>query len=148
MWRVSARLALPFSKESIARMFTVVNRSGQVAQATWDGQHYELGPHATEMFEELVAHKFKANNPLMGSLDPRTGQITCRVGIKELGDPIQPLTADVLINPTTGKPHVEVWDRNKLTGARPSEIVEGDNGLYSAGDWKSPQSTDLNFDGR
>lgn len=132
----------------MSEFYTVVNRSSKVVKSTWDGKHYELGPYESGMFEDQVAYKFKARNPVMGSLDPRTGQIIYYVGIKEKNDPIDKLDQEVLIDPTTGKPHVEVWNREHLTGARPSDVVPGDNGLYSARDWKNPQSTDLNFDGR
>jgi len=114
----------------------------------WDGRPYTLGPYEEKIFPELVAHAFKRRNIQMGSLDPRTGNMVFLVGLKELGDPCEKLKEEVLIDKSTGEPAVEVWDRSKLTGARPSEVVAGDNGLYSKGDWKSGQSTDLNFNGR
>ena len=132
----------------MAQFQTVVNRVKRVIKATWDGRHYELGPLETGHFPVEVATQFKRWNPQMGSLDPRTGKIVYLVGIKELNDPCEPLEKEVLIDPATGKPFIEVWDRTKLTGARPSEIVPGDNGLYSSRDWKSGQNTDLNFSGR
>ena|SRR3990167_3409307 len=127
---------------------TVTNRTNSIRKCTWDGRHYELAPGATEIFTAEVANQFKRWNIQMGSLDPCTGQITYLVGVKEDGDPLEPLTQEILIDPSTGKPHVEVWNRDQLTGARPSKVVAGDNGLYATRDWKSGQNTDLNFDGR
>ena len=132
----------------MSEYYTVVNRTAEVRKTVWDGKHYELAPREERVFPAEVAHAFKRWNVQMGSLDPRSGRVTLLVGIKELNEPCDPLVQDVLIDPKTGKPHIEVWDRDKLTGARPSEIVPGDNGLYSQQLWKSPQSTDLNFDGR
>jgi hypothetical protein len=116
--------------------YTVVNRTGETLSATWDGRPYTLGPHAEGMFPELVALAFKRQNVKMGSLDPRTGKIEFLAGIKEKGDPI---------TPTEQTDAVEVWDREKLTGAKPSEIVPGDNGLYATREWKREQPLDSNF---
>lgn len=127
--------------------YTVVNRTDRIIKTTWDGKHYELGPHEEKQYEDNIAYAFKRWNPQLGSLDPRTGSITFLVGLKELNEPIDPIK-EILIDPLTGKPHIEVWDRSKLTGARPSEIVAGDNGLYSEQMWKRGQNLDLNFDGR
>ena len=126
---------------------TVVNRINRVVKCTWDGRHHEIEPLASKLCTEEVANQFKRWNPQMGSLDPQTGIMTFLVGIKEQGDPCEPLE-EILIDPATGKPHIEVWNRARLTGARPSEIKAGDNGLYSEQMWKRGQSTDLNFDGR
>lgn len=129
--------------------WTVVNRSKtRVAKTTWNGQHYELQPLEEKMFPEDIAFAFKRWNIQTGSLDPRTGRIVLLVGIKEKGDPCTPIEQDVLIDPATGKPHVETWDRSKLTGSRPSQVVDGDNGLYSIGDWKHGQNPELGTDGR
>lgn len=119
---------------------TVVNRSSKVLKTVWDGKHYEIGPHETQICTAEVARQFKKWNPQMGSLNPQTGAINFLIGIKEDNDPTEP------IEQTDA---VEVWNRDKLTGARPSEVVPGDNGLYSKQvAWKSPQSQNTNFDGR
>lgn len=119
---------------------TVTNRTSKVLKTVWDGKHYEIGPHETQIHTADVARQFKKWNPQMGSLNPQTGAINFLIGIKEDGDPIDS------IEQTDA---VEVWDRNKLTGARPSEVVPGDNGLYSGqADWKSRQNTNLGIDGR
>jgi hypothetical protein len=132
----------------MAEYYTVVNRCSKKVQTMWDGKPYELGPFESAVFPELVAYAFKRWNIQMGSLDPQTGRVEFLVGIKEKDEPCEPLKNEVIIDRTTGKPAVEVWDRSRLTGARPSEVVPGDNGLYSADVLKGRQPTDLNFDGR
>ena len=117
------------------QIYTVFNRTNKLLQGTWDGRHYDLAPGATEMYPELVALAFKRQNPQMGSLDPRTGAINFLISIKENGDPMTPIEV-------TDAP--EVWDRSKLAGARPSDVVAGDNGLYS-GDWRRGQPLDSSF---
>ena len=128
--------------------YTVVNRSSKPVNTMWDGRQYELAPYEEKIFPEQIAIAFKRWNVQMGSLDPRTGKINYMVGFKESNDPCGKLEQEVIIDKSTGKPAVEQWDRSKLTGSRPVDIVEGDNGLYSTKDWKSGQHTDLNFDGR
>lgn len=130
---------------SMNDIYTVVNRIPETVKTTWDGKHYEIGPNQEKAFPEDIAFSFKRWNIQAGSLDPRSGKMTFLVGIREKGDPCDPLEKTILIDPLTGKPHVEVWDRAKLTGSRPSEIVPGDNGLYSTGSWRSGQNTDVNF---
>ena len=134
----------------MAEYYTVVNRTSKSLSTTWDGRQYELAPYEEKTFPELVAYAFQRWNIQMGSLDPRTGRITFLVGIKEKGEPCEKIDPDkeTLIDRATGKPAVEQWDRSKMTGSRPIDIVPGDNGLYSRKDWGSGQSTDLNFDGR
>lgn len=113
-------------------LLTVTNRTTTEVTGTWDGRQYTLGPLKTEAFPESVATAFKRQNPIMGSGDPRdseigmTGRMKYKVGIKELKDPCDPL--DPLVLQRQG---VERWNREKLVGARPSEVVEGDNGLYA-----------------
>lgn len=104
---------------------TIVNRTSKDLKGTWDGREYTIKPGKSE-FPRMKAEKFKAQNPVMGSLDPRTGYRDFKIGIVENKDPIEPLPEDL-------KEGVEQWDRSKLTGAKPSEVVPGDNGLYSLG---------------
>lgn len=104
---------------------TVVNRTKTDLKGTWDGREYTIPPGKSE-YPRIKAEKFKAQNPVMGSLDPRTGYREYKIGIVENKDPIDALPEDL-------KEGVEQWDRSKLIGAKPSEIVPGDNGLYSLG---------------
>ena len=111
---------------------TVVNRTDKEIVGTWNGRQYTIKPLETQVFAENIARAIKRQNPVMGSGDPRdseygmTGRMKYKVGLKELNDPCDPL----------GKfeEGPERWDRNKLVGAKPSELVAGDNGIYSARD--------------
>ena len=127
--------------------YTVVNRTASERNTVWDGRHYTLAPHEEKVFPADVAYAFKRWNLQLGSLDPRTGNLVVMVGIKELNEPCDPLDKEVLIDPTTGEPHVELWDRSLLTGARPSEVVAGDNGLFSSQGVRSQSAlpADSNF---
>lgn len=100
----------------------LVNRTDKVLHGVWDGKHVDIRPGAHQ-FPEQQAIAYKRQNPVMGSENPQTGDIVYKLGIEEHGDPVTPL-GDF----TEG---VEKWDRSKLVGARPSEVVPGDNGLYS-----------------
>jgi hypothetical protein len=51
-----------------------------------------------------------------------------KLGIEEDNHEVSPLGIDEV---SLG---IERWDRSKLTGARPTEIVPGDNGLYAGRD--------------
>ena len=116
----------------MSEVYTVKNRTSQTITGTWGGRQYDLAPNGTGAFPALVATAMKRQNPIMGSGDPRdseygmTGRMKYKVGIVELGDPVD----SVEINPTA----VERWDRSKLVGAKPSEVVAGDNGIYSGRD--------------
>lgn len=101
----------------------LVNRTNKVLRGVWDGKHADIAPGANH-FPEQQAIAYKRQNPVMGSENPQTGDIVYKLGIEEHGDPIDPLPEDL-------KEGVEKWDRTKLVGARPSEVVAGDNGLYS-----------------
>lgn len=112
---------------------TLVNRSTKTLTGVWDGRHYQLAP-GRYSFPAHMAQKFKEQNPVMGSMDPQTLHIDYLLGIVEEGDDLFPIEQ----NETA----VEKWNRSRLTGARPSEIVAGDNGLYSRSSLaSSPVST-------
>jgi len=114
-------------------MLTVVNRTNKIVTGTWGGRQYDLVPFGTEEYPEDVAKAMKRQNPVMGSGDPRdseagmTGRMIYKVGIKELKDPTDPLPGNL-------KEGVERWNRDKLIGAKPTQIVAGDNGIYSGRD--------------
>lgn len=106
------------------RLVTLVNRTDKILHGTWDGRHYDIQP-GLNTFPELQALAFKRQNPVMGSEDPITGYMDFKVGILEDNDMVEPLAAS--------KESIERWDRSKLAGARPTEVVPGDNGLYQMG---------------
>lgn len=108
------------------RFVTLVNRTDGKLRGVWDGRHYDLAP-GQHSFPEVQAYAFKNQNPIMGSENPQTGEMFYKIGIVDDGDPVEPLA------PQVGPEPIERWDRAKLAGARPSEIVAGDNGLYSMG---------------
>lgn len=119
----------------------LVNRTSKNLEGVWDGKVHIIKPGKNE-FPKDKAIKFVEQNPVMGSEDPRTGQMTYKLGIEELHMPIEPLSDEFLAQ-FSGS--IEKWDRTKLTGARPSEVVPGDNGLYSQGTWRGKQSPDVGF---
>lgn len=114
---------------------TLVNRTEQNCEGTWDGRPYLIQPGPSS-HPKILARKFREQNPVMGSEDPRTGSMIYKLGVKEDGDDIRPLTPTFLAQYGDA---IERWDRSKLTGARPSEVVPGDNGLYNVKEWRSAQ---------
>lgn len=116
----------------------LVNRTNQTLHGVWDGKHVDIAPGAHQ-FPLFAAQAYKRQNPVMGSENPMTGEIIYKLGIEEEGDPLDPLPEI--------KEGVEKWDRTKLAGAKPSEIVPGDNGLYSLGRTagSAPLPVDVSF---
>jgi len=123
----------------MSEFVTIVNRTDSPREGVWDGKPHVLPPGKSE-HPKHKAIKFVEQNPIMGSEDPRTGDMKYYLGIEELRMDCTPLTpdADKAYNPT------ERWNREHLTGARPSEVVAGDNGLYS-GSWRRSQPADSTF---
>lgn len=118
------------------RHVTLVNRTAHTLVGTWDGRQYALPPGASS-FPVNMAEKFKAQNPVMGSEDPRTGHIDYLIGIADYHDPIDP------IEQTDA---VEKWDRSKLpASAQNVEVVAGKNGLFSARDVQAQLPVDNGF---
>ena len=111
----------------MSEMVTIVNRTSKVLSGVWNGRPYDI-PLGESRWTLKEAEAFKRQNPVMGSGDPRdteagmTGRMQYLIGIKEQNNPITPIEQ-------TGA--VERWNRTRLTGSKPSEIVPGDNGLYS-----------------
>jgi len=99
---------------------TLVNRTSKPLEGTWDGKHYVLAP-GKHAFPEIQAMKFKEQNPLMGSEDPRTLERQSLLGIVENGDDISPIEQT---------DNIERWDRKKLNIDGPVTIVTN-GGLYS-----------------
>lgn len=101
---------------------TLVNRTKKDLKGTWDGKHYIITPGKNE-FPIVQAEAFRRQNPLMGSQDPYTMEMQYLVGIVEQGDDVSPLDAGNA---------VELMDRSKMVGARPTEVVRGNQtGLYA-----------------
>lgn len=104
----------------MSQYVTLVNRSSKVLKGTWDGKHYDIQP-GSHQFPEIQALKFKEQNPIMGSEDPYTLQKEYLIGIVEHKDDI---------SPTEQTESIERWNRSKLVGAKPVEVVKG-NGIYT-----------------
>lgn len=100
---------------------TLVNRSSRTLKGTWDGRQYELKP-GKHSFPEIMAIKFKEQNPIMGSEDPYTLVKDYLIGIEELGDNCDP---------------VEQTDAISLSADTIAKIKSGElriikgNGLYA-----------------
>lgn len=109
---------------------TLINRTQDTLTGTWDSKQYDLLSGKSEHPLDRAV-KFKEQNPVMGSEDPRTNSIIYKIGVEELHDDCSPLTPEFLAR-FSGS--IERWDRAKLVGARPTEVVAGDNGLYSRND--------------
>ena len=101
---------------------TLVNRSSKPLNGTWDGRQHTIEP-GQHQFPETQALKFKEQNPIMGSEDPYSLQKEYLIGIVEHNDDISP------VEQTNS---IERWNRSKLIGAKPVEVVQG-NGLYRPG---------------
>ena len=126
----------------MSEFVTIVNRTQEPITGVWDSRSYVLTPGKHEYAREK-AERFRAQHPVMGSENPQTGTTVYRLGIEEDHDDVSPLTPEFLAQ-FDGK--IERWDRSKLTGARPSVEVAGDNGLYGmGGNWKSPQPLSSSF---
>jgi flagellar basal body rod protein FlgF len=103
---------------------TVCNRTSKPLTVTWDGKRIVLAPGKNAL-PAIVAEAAKRQNPIMGSEDPVTLQMRYLIGIEEQEDDCSP------IEQTNA---VQRIDRSKLHGARPVEVVAGDNGIYSVRD--------------
>ena len=109
---------------------TLVNRTQETLTGTWDSRQHMIKPGKSEHPMDRAV-KFKEQHPVMGSEDPSSNSMIYKMGVEELNDDCSPLTPEFLAQ---FKGRIERWDRTKLTGARPTEIVAGDNGLYSRQD--------------
>ena len=113
---------------------SVVNRVNETLTGTWNGIQHDCPP-GEHYFPEDVAKALRKQNVVMGSENPRTGHVIYKVGIREHNDPITMLTEDILAPyRSVYEKWGERWDRSQLSGAKPSEVVPGDNGIYSARD--------------
>lgn len=101
------------------KMLTLVNRSSKSLKGTWDGKHYDIDP-GRHSFPQFQAEKFKEQNPIMGTLDARTGQAQYLIGIEEYNDDCSPIEQSTVI---------ERWDR-KSVGGPDIEVVKAKGGLF------------------
>jgi len=115
---------------------TVVNRTTKELVVTWDGKRTKLPPSSKQALPIIVAEAAKRQNPLMGSLDPFTGICQYLVGIEEQGDDCSPIEQTNAI---------EVMNRSKMKNSRPTEVVPGDNGIYSVRDIAQSLPLDSTF---
>lgn len=121
---------------------TIVNRTQEPITGVWDSKPFVMAPGKHEYTREK-AERFRAQHPVMGSENPMEGTVILKLGIVEDHDDVSPLTPEFLAQ---FKGSVEKWDRSKLAGARPSEVVAGDNGLYGMqGNWRSGQPLSSSF---
>lgn len=72
------------------RYVTLVNRSSKPLTGTWDGRQYTITP-GKNSFPEAMAQKFKAQNPLMGSEDPKTLDRIYLCSIEDDGEDCTPI---------------------------------------------------------
>lgn len=104
----------------MAQFVTLINRSSKTLQGTWDGKHFELTP-GKHSFPEIQAQKFKDQNPVMGSEDPRTLQKQYLIGIEEHGDDCSPIEQTEAIT---------LQDLSAKIASGELRVVKG-NGLYN-----------------
>ncbi len=128
-------VALHFLKGIYMDFLTVVNRTSKPLQVTWDGKHTTLVPGKNAL-PAIVAEAAKRQNPIMGSEDPVSLQMRYLVGIEEQEDDCSPVEQS---------PAIQRIDRNKLINARPTEVVRGDNGIYSVRDIATSLPLDSDF---
>lgn len=99
---------------------TLHNRTSKDLEGVWNGRHYVIKP-GKHSFPLILAEKFKAQNPLMGSLDPYFGAQEYLLGIEEQHDDITPIEQSAA---------PELWDRARV-GGPPVEVVPGKSGYFA-----------------
>lgn len=114
---------------------TVVNRTKKPLEGVWDGHRYAI-PVGKSSHPAIVAEAAKRQNPVMGSEDPYTMEMDYLVGIEEYGDDCSPIEQS---------PAIERFSRDKLVGAKETEVVPGKTGIYSVRDVAASLSLDGNF---
>ncbi len=109
---------------------TVVNRTTRALQGVWDGRTYTIPPGSSS-WPQLQAQRFKAQNPIMGTENPYTGERQYLIGIVEDGDDC---------TPTEQSSAIELLNRQAMPSRNQVEVIEGAGGLYTP---PSPQSPDV-----
>jgi hypothetical protein len=117
----------------------LVNRTKRTLRGTWNGKVYQLKPGSHHL-PELVAEAIKRQNLIMGTEDPYTLWADYYVGIREQGDDCEPLEED----PGATKA-IERFNRAKLVGAKPTEVVKGNTGVYGRASIETTMSKESSF---
>lgn len=118
-------------------MVTVINRTSKPLEVLWDGKVRPI-PVGKSSHSAVVAQKAKEQNVLMGSQDPRTGDIVYLVAVEEWNEDDSPVEANP--NPK------ERWNRKLLPGGEAAVREEvGRTGLFSGRDVQSKLSPDTSF---
>lgn len=114
---------------------TLINRTSKSLQGVWDGKHYDLKP-GKHSFPEVQALKFRDQNPIMGSENPRTLQKQYLLGIEEHGDDCTPVEQSESMT---------LEDLSAKLKSGELRVVQG-NGLYNPfRDGAAPMPLDSNF---
>lgn len=121
---------------------TLVNRTDRPVEGVYDSRTHVFPPHAKVEVEKFKAVKFVDQNPVMGSENPRTGEMIYKMGIVELRMDCSPLSAEYLAQ---FEGAIEKWDRSKLIGAKPSEAVPGIVSIYSSREASTPLPKETAF---
>ncbi len=103
----------------------------------WDGREYTVAP-GESAHPLIIAEAIRRANPIMGSDDQMTGQLQYLIGIKDHGDPIDPIEQS---------DEIELYTRRQQRNAVPIMIVPGNQGMYAvkASNVRNPLPNELGF---
>ena len=99
---------------------TLVNRTSKSLNGTWDGKQIVIAP-GEKMLPRLVAEAVKRQNPKMGTQGSELFDVVYLCGIKEYGDPLEP------VEQSNSK---ELMDPKILHGAKRMMEVAGETSMY------------------
>lgn len=120
----------------MAQYLTLFNRTSKNLTGTWDGRSYTLAP-GKHSYPEIMANKFREQNPLMGSLDPYSMERQYLIGIEDYGDPITPMEQST---------KAEILDRSKMDSiAKMAEVIQTSVARLYPTEKSSPLSQDNSF---
>ena len=106
------------------QIYTIVNRTNRVLHARWAGKFYDAPP-GPSAHPQIIAMALKYQNPIKGSDNQETGCLEYLVGIKEEGDPTDP------VDPSREK-EIELYSRRG--NPVQIQIVPGNVGMYAVRD--------------
>ena len=110
----------------MSEFVTLINRTSKPLEVLWDGRVRPI-PVGKSQHDIIVAQKAKEQNVLMGSQDPRTGDIVYLVAIEEWNEDTSPVEKN--LHP------IERWNRKFLPGGEAAvKEVPGRTGLFSGRD--------------